>query len=487
MAEIKDSVAAQHPEWWQAWQKREIYQDVYEGTLRLREKRGQYLPKFPAETDADYDLRSSTATLFNITRKTADVMSGLVFKESITLEEDVDAEIVGLAENIDNAGTHFDVFARKALSAAFEGCSLILVDAPMARPVSREEQLRAGIRPYWILYTADQIWNWRYQVNPVSKRKELSLIVLREESEEAAGDFVSETIVRFRVFRFDSQVVSWALYRELRTQGKLEFVLEGEGLLPQLSQIPVAIVGELGADPFLLDIALKNIEHFQTYSDYKSLIHKTCVPIPVGKGVELGGSHSVVIGGSTMIQTSADGGFGFAEVSGSSLETVRQSLQDNREEIALMGLSILADKTAAVQQTATEVLLNSIGETAELRVFARELQDALELAMGHTAEYLGLSRDAGGSVKLGTAWSGEMDKMEMSVEELNQRADVANKLSGIMSVKWLMRFLGVQTEEEMAEILRQIAEQDVLIVEPERVEVEDDALEEGEIEEDGIG
>ena len=468
MKETKDTVAAMHPQFWGVYEKREIYKDVLEGTLTLRDKRAKYLPKFPAETDADYDFRASTATCFNITAKTQAVMTGLVFKSDITLSQDVDEEIRLLWENIDNAGTHGDVFARRTLDAAFEGYSLILVDAPMVNATSREEQMRMGLRPYWILYSADQIWNWRYQINPVSKSKELSLIVLREISDEATGEFVSESVVRFRVFKFDGALVTWQLYREVEIAdtSKTEYLLEAEGALPQLSQIPVAVVGELAADPPLLDIALKNIEHFQTYSDYKSLIHKTCVPIPVGKGVEIAGGDKIVVGGSTMVQTSPTGGFGFAEVSGSSLNITRQSLQDNRDEAALMGLSLLADKTAKVDLTATEALLNNIGETAELRVIARNLQDALELALGHTAEYLGYERVMGGSVELGAAWATEVDEYQMSLDELAQRAEIAMKLDGIMSKEWILRFLGVSNEEELQEIIRQIAEEDVVLVAP---------------------
>lgn len=494
MANQKDIVSTTHPEYWEAKEEREVYQDVIEGTLELREKARKYLPQFPAETDADYAYRVQTATCFNLTKKTRDVMTGLVFKDSVDLQSDVDSEIVDLWENIDNAGTHGDVFCRKAFELGFEGYSVILVDAPMVTPTSREDQLNLGIRPYWILYEADDVWNWRYRINPISKSTELSLIVFREKSEEATGSFTSEEVTRFRVFRFDGNLVTWELYREMYSEKekRTEYVLEASGSLPQLSQIPVAVIGELAGDPFLLDIALKNIEHFQTYSDYKSLIHKTCVPIPVGKGVELGNADKIVVGGSTMVQTSAQGGFGFAEVAGSSLNVVRQTLQDNREEAALMGLSILTGQPQVVM-TATEILMNSISETAELRIFARSLQDAIELALGHTAEYLMLPRDAGGSVMLRTAWLSTDSEFKLSMDELNLRAEIANKLQGIMSQRWLMQFLGVVNEEEMDRIFEQLRSEDVVLLDdqpptdiPLLLENMTDAVEEREVEEDYI-
>lgn len=463
----KDIVSVTHPEYWETRDKREVYQDACEGTLTLRAKRNRYLPQFPAETNADYDYRTETATCFNLTAKTRNVMTGLVFKEPISLDTDVNIDIQELWENIDNAGTHGDVFCREVFESSFEGYALILVDAPMRVAADREEQIQYGLRPYWIHYTADNIWNWQYRINPINKSKELSLIVLREVSEEAVGQFVSEPVVRFRVFRYDNGLVSWQVYKEELKNDKqsAEYILETEGILPQLSQIPVAIVNQLADEPILLDIALKTIEHFQTYSDYKSLVHKTCVPIPVGKGVELSGADQIIVGGSTMVQTSPDGGFGFAEVSGSSLQLVRQTLQDNREEVALMGLSLLADKTARVDVTATEALLNNIGETSELRVMARNMQDAIELALGHTAEYLNMERTEGGSVELGTAWNAQLDQFSLDLSELNQKAEIANKLDGLVSQQWILEFLGVTDPEKMQEILDQIRAENAVITE----------------------
>jgi len=469
MEKQKDFVATTHPEYFLLRQKRDIYSDVCAGTLRLRQKHNQYLPKFPAETDDDYRFRVETSTLFNLTQKTRNMMTGLVFKDSITLESDVAEELVNLWENIDNAGTHGDVFCRKVFESSFEGYSAILVDAPMVRANSREEQIRLGLRPYWVHYKADDIWNWQYRVNPNNKRKELSLIVFREAVLESGGEYTSQIVVRFRVFRLVDDLVTWSVYREQKSvDGKeVEHILEAEGSLPQLSQIPVAIVADLGSDSFLLDIAIKNIEHFQTYSDYKSLIHKTCVPIPVGKGIELYGSDRIVVGASTMVVTSADGGFGFAEVNGSSLEIVRQSLQDNGDDIAMMGLSLLADKTARVDITATEALLNNVAETSELRIFARQLQDAIELALGMTAEYLGMPKDMGGSVLLGTQWASSDNKMSLQIEEFGKKAEIANKLVGLLPQDWIIEWLTAGTEEDIADLKQRLASELPIIIESE--------------------
>jgi hypothetical protein len=236
----KDEVGAVHPEYWHIAKKREVYQDVVEGTLKLREKRKKYLPPFPAETNEDYNFRANTATLFNLTAKTRNMMTGLVFKDPITLTADVSEQIVPLWENIDNAGTHGDVFSQHLFMSSFEGYSAILVDAPAVTVNSREEQLALGLRPYWVHYKADDIWNWQYQINPISKSKELTMIVLREVTNESTGEFTSGQVVRFRVFRLVEGLVTWALFREERkSKDKVEYILEGDGAMPQLTMIPV--------------------------------------------------------------------------------------------------------------------------------------------------------------------------------------------------------------------------------------------------------
>lgn len=426
MLEQQDTIGVKHSAYDGVQKQRVVYQDVIAGTQRIREKKDSYIPKFPKENTASYDLRCNTATLFNLTKKTRDVMTGLVFQDTIELQTDVDSAIVGFWENIDNQGTHGDVFCRRMFEKSFEGYAAILVDAPGVRTDDAEQEQRLGIRPYWILYTADQIWNWRYRINPVSKKRELAMIVLRETSLAPKGRFLSAQEIRFRLYTLDlSGVVSWEVYLEKRegpNDSQPTYILEQNGVLERALQIPIGIMREVAELSILQDIALKNIEHIQTYSDYKSIIHKTCVPMAIRKGFNGDPLEAVAASGDSIMDVPVDGDFGFAEVEGTSIEKVRQSLLDMREDISLMGLSILADKTAKVDLTATEALLNNIGETAELRVMSRSAQDCIELCLGFTAEFLGMETGRGGSVVMGTAWNRAEKAASLAASLTNQAA-----------------------------------------------------------------
>ncbi len=452
MIEKKDNVGAQHSKYGKAYKEREMYEACIEGTLELREYAKQYIPQFPAESDKSYEFRIKTLTHFNLCKKTRDVMTGLVFKSEIELGDDVNAQLVPLTENIDNSGTHLDVFARKVMEERFAGYAVILADAPSTNVTTLEEQNALNLRPFLKLYKADSVWNWDWEINPVNKSKQLTLLVLREvSSQRLPTSFVTSEVVRFRVFRLINGVVTWELWREEKdAQGKVNYSLENQPMvLAGFDQIPVAIVGKLGECPPLLDIALKNIEHTQTYSDYKSILHKTCVPQFYITGMEADEAKGAVVSAQTMWTVGDPSAkVGYAEVAGSSIEKVRQSLQDIREEIALMGLALLSDKTTTADLTATEALLDNVAETAELRVWARELQDALELSFGHLAVYLGLPREQGGSLELGSLWNLSAEDAEqimlfddMTIAEFDRRLEIVNKAEGFLPMAELVKML----------------------------------------------
>ena len=473
-----DKPNTEHAQYRATQTARTTWTDIMEGTLKLRDKGKVYLPQFPAELDASYKDRKDTATLLNMSEKTRDIMVGLVFQGDITLGEDVPNQIVQLAEDIDNAGTHLSVFARQLFEDSFDGWSVVLVDSPTTRPETIEDERVLGLRPYWIRYKADQVVNWRYRVNPVSRATELTLIVFKEMTSEPKGMFENETVTRFRAFMLnDAGQVEYKLYRQVGDEKdgstQVDFVEEGSGIIANLTKIPVAVCGTLGSPPPLADIALKNIEHYQTYSDYKSLMHKTCVPMFYVKDYQPSDGLKLLIAPDKLTELGKDGDMGWAEVSGSALAPIRDTLNDIQDEIALMGLSLLADPTDRVEMTATEALLNSVGETAALRVMAASLKDCLELCLGHTAELLGMKRADGGSLTLGTAWDISKDGFKTDLDTLEQRARIANSLLGVWPHRLILEFVGVSDEERLDEIMRQIQTEGEIILEDLSIEEEE--------------
>lgn len=454
MSEQKDVVSTEHPLFIDSQKARTTWRDVIAGTERMREKGKTYLPKFPQESDASYEVRRSQATLQNITGKTLESFVGLVFQQDITLGDDVSSEFESLSENIDNKGNHLNVFAREIFEASFDGWAAILVDSPTARATDLGEQKSLGLRPYWVGYHADDVINWDYEINPTSKRRELSLIVFREVISRKKGVFIRENVTQYRVFLKNGMRVEWQLWEEQEAQkGSKDktYVQIGFGVIANQSQIPVAVIGELGDRPPLMDLCYKNIEHYQDYSDYRSLKHKTAVPLFYT--VNLDGEPNAV-GGDIWFKCNEGGSIGWAVTDSKALDSHVHGLETVKKEMAQLGLAMLAGQATQGDVTATETMLDSIQETSALQVRATQLKDALELAMGFTAQYMGKGEDQGGSIELGANWN-QMVLSAQEIQTLNTLVSDGNL--SLESFLWHLEKAGklppdVTAEEEVKRI-----------------------------------
>ncbi|HKX31492.1 MAG TPA: DUF4055 domain-containing protein [Blastocatellia bacterium] len=406
------------------WADLKYVRDVAGGTRHLRSLTTEYLPKEPAEKTAAYQVRLARAILFNAYERAKDAMVGLVLRKEPTLGEDVPdlikgrkggetvPEMEGIAENIDLAGTHWTVWAKKLFDNSFEGHAFVYVDMPPALPAgsTMEDERAANRRPYWVKYTKDQAVNWR-----LDQKGNLKQITFKECSLEEDGDFGEKEVVRYRVLRPGS----WTLYEERKDKdGNLQVVpVEGEagqGLALDvngrpLTEIPVAVVytGEcspLVSKPPLLDLAVINVAHYQKYSDYSIYLH-LCRPTIWFAGRADKTKKVENISPYSYFDVSDNGKVEYAEPKGSALAAARQDLLDLQDLMDLLGMSMLARKPAG-PETATGELLETVKETSDLATAARSLKDALERALGFTAQYLGLP--SGGSVNLDSIAEGLM-------------------------------------------------------------------------------
>ncbi len=416
MTEKEDKVSNLHPDYAALQQKRGIARDVFSGTTAMRAAGAKYLPKFPEELDGDYKKRLAAATLLNLYKSHVNLMCGLVFKDEVALLPDVPGAIKMLAENIDKKGNHLNVFGETAFKKSFEGFAVIQIDAPVWNSdsvKSAEDVNLLDLAPYWILWDADSVINWNERVNPVSKRTEIDLIVFKTIKSERKGQFLRAECVYYRVLFLDEfNRAAWSLYKEQKTEsGNIEIneiaagviTILKSGVPTYLDRLPVSVIGELGAEPPLLDLALVNIKHFQKESNFDNLEFQASVPLFYTKGYE--GQESLPVGANMHYKLPKDGDIGWAQIDAKGFASMRETLDKLVEQMSLIGLSMLTDKTAKVDITATQAILDNISETSELRVKAANLQDAIERAFELTAEYLGLGKDQGGSIKLGTAWN----------------------------------------------------------------------------------
>lgn len=377
------------------------------GTKAMRAAGVLYLPQEAAESPDAYRARVARSTLFNAFRKTVKDMTGKVFRKEITIEKDVPAELVKMAENIDGAGRHLNVFARDAFFDSMQtGIGFIFADMPPALQagtgrngeVTRaDEQPR---RPYLCFIKAENLIGWKVEI--IDGQPVLTQARIMESVEVADGEFGTKKVPQVRVL-YRGRFELWRESTEAADKGKWVKIGGGDtigGDGKALSYIPLAPVyinrtGFMQAEPPLEDLADLNVEHWQMKSDLRNINHVACVPILVMTG--WGEDDKVEIGASSALRTSnADATITYCEHTGTAIGKSQELLKENEFQMQTQGLQLMIPQPGG--KTATGEVHDDEKENSPLAMMARSLEDALEAGLGFLADFAGLGRDAGGSV-----------------------------------------------------------------------------------------
>lgn len=395
-----------------------LVDDLRQGTAKLREMHEVYLPKFESEKPENYKRRWSSATLHNAFEETVGMLVGKAFAKPPGLDDDVPLEIkgddnnIGLIEDIDRQGNHFQVFAENLFKCGLRsGLSHILIDStPLPEgTVTEAEKKVAGHRPYWIHFQAKDVFAWSSEI--VDGKQTLVQVRIRQKVVAKEGEFDSKLIDqilvldigRARTFRKaeESDSNSWTLHEERPMIG-----FDGTPLtyIPLVTFYADEDNGFMTSIPPLLDLAYKNIEHFQVHSDYRNCLTVAMFPIFCISGWQGDeNSGTIALGPTTTVKLSDPSAKAyFAEHSGAALNAGRQFLSDLKEEMGMYGLRMLLPKPGQ-SPTATGEAISEAKTSSQLQVAVLRLKDALELALDYTARWLGLGDDAGGSVTVDNA------------------------------------------------------------------------------------
>jgi hypothetical protein len=448
-----------------------LCRDVNLGTEAIRREGANYLLQTPGETDEEFAIRVERTEIFPAFKETVKGLTGMVFRKDPQLQEDVPAKLRLMWENIDGAGTHGAVFARRVFADAMTtGHAGILVDMPVVAEIGAGAQLSIaeesarGIRPYFVHVTAEQIVNWHTEI--IGGRVVLTLLVLREVTTEPSGLFATITVTRFRAFRRDkiTGVVTFSIWTWGGDESDPE--LESEGVLKNCRAIPFALVytgdrlAVLRSLPPLLDLAYTNIAHAQVLSDRRTSIHMSSVPLLVFKGRSRpmpdpnnpAAEEEQIIGPNTGIDVDKDGDVKYVEHAGHALGEAREELRDIEKRMSSQGLAMLQADTRAAE-TAEAKRIDKAQQDASLSSAARSMQDCIEESLAFAAEFIG--EKTGGSC--------EIDReFESTVMDAPRIAAIsAMQIAGQISLRTMWTMLqtgGVLPEEldpelEMARIL----------------------------------
>lgn len=392
-----------------------IVDDIRAGTEAIRAKKEKYLPKFEAETPADWAGRVAMTFVADHYATTLTEHVGLVMAEPIKLGDDVPPAIQDLSEDIDGEGNHLDVFAQGTFDAALHlGHCLLWTDYPNAADFKdlSDERVVSKARPYVQLYRADDVLSW--QTETVGGVKVLTRIVFRECGSEPVGEFGTKEVVRYREIQqavaYDEftgrakslGAITWRAWKEPES-GAISFEEIGSGTIAGPTRIPARVVyggerlGVLHSKPHLYGLALSNVEETQIESDYAAVMHKCNVPTPIFIGrntnegaqtIQMGQGIDIAIGGDAK----------YLEPTGVALGATRTRIQDIQLQMQRQGAATAQGEGGKVM-TATEAAQYAKARNAKLSRAARSLQDALEGVLADMAAFMGIAST--GTVKSG--------------------------------------------------------------------------------------
>lgn len=397
----------------------ELVRDLERGTPAIRKGGIKYLPKWPGERQTVYNQRRLNAPFFNAYRKIKNGLVGMVCKTNPELGDDIPAEIKTHLENIDNAGTHIDVFVKDLLHKALEGHVFAFVDMEKPLPPG-STAYQAAIRkrrPYWNLYTKDQAFNWLS--DRINGEEVLTQITFEEYATVREGRYGEKVTCQYRtlwlpILAVDEQGYPTA-YGPMQFEVKRKNIKDNtEHVIDQgttkLDRLPVVAIytnkrGFLVSDPYLLDVAHLVLEHYRKWS-YLDTQEKALVPILVHREVDPPADGKVPqdsppvnetkqIGPNVVFKlTGKDDTLEWESHDSKGVDSARQSLLDIEQRISAVSLSIIAPKDK-VAVTATDKLLDQGERISEIHTIARAIQDGIESLLGIHARMIGKA-DANG-------------------------------------------------------------------------------------------
>lgn len=410
-----DSPAYQSPAYRSQLNALNMVSDCYAGQEAIKRGGQKYLPKDEGESLKAYRARQARSRYFNAYRRTIMGLVGMVFRKIPILQSDVPQQIRVQMENVDMMRSSMTVFLKEAFKwAVAEGHCAILVDMPQSVTATNPAATLAdeqGLRPYWALYRKRQIINWRFEDN------RLVQVTLNETVQRPDGKYGEKSVERYRVLRPGS----WELF-EVGEDGKPNRKSGGdtktaEGKL--LDEIPLVIIPgdrdtHMTSNPPLIDLAYENIGLYQLQSDLTNILHFANVLVlweEDGSQVDLDGlmvagrlteapgkKPERVLSPNTIQHVGHGGSLNVLEHKGTAIGSAQDERAAIRKNLAVLGLSMLADEPQ-VSSTAAENILEYEAETSELAGMAGSLEDGAELALEFQARFQGLGAD-GGSIKV---------------------------------------------------------------------------------------
>ena len=390
MAEQKKTVADAAPSVAELEQKRQLIRAIMQGSAAMRNK--TYLPKYPAELEADYAARCERTFLDNFVDLAINKSVGKIFAKEIKTDK-LPAETEKLLENIDRQGRALDPFMMDVANMAFQdGISYVMADMPRTDGVvTLADEKALGVRPYAIHIKPQSVLEVLSEmINGVDT---LTRVRIKECLQQPIpGEWGYSEIEQVRVWiREPTGLVRWELWREIESVGKKEEwvkVEEANTTFKSIYLVPFYANRTgfmLGAPPFQ-NIAESTLEHFQLKSDYQAALEMVCFGMFFGTGVP--DEFQMKVGPrQSLTSSSPDAKFGVIETTGAAVTLSLEAIKAVESRIETAGVDLRVENKNGV--TATAASIDSEDTNASLKAIAQGFSDSCELLFQYFAEMSG--------------------------------------------------------------------------------------------------
>lgn len=374
-----------------------IIDDLLGGTREMREKTVAYLPKQPKELDVLYRNRLSMSFLKPALRNAIFNARGAVFRFEIDISG-VNPRLKPLMEDVDLLGNDITSFLNGALGdmLTYGHCHLLAAFPTMAQGATLADVQAIGARPYGVRLDPRNVISWRRK--PDDSLEVLEQVRFREIVPAPTSDWDTDTTeTRVRVLKI-GEWEEWAKPTAAAgTSASSEWVLIASGQI-SLDDIPWTTIYADKVDfmvsrPPFLDLAWLNLAHWQSYSDYRHILHVVQVPLLFGTGMKAEGESIVIGATSAVLAEDTNAKLSWVEHAGNAIASGRQELLDLEAAMENLGSALMSEEQPG-DQTATAKSIDTAKEQAGLGGIVRGLEDGTNQFLWQMGRWIGLE-DAG--------------------------------------------------------------------------------------------
>lgn len=393
------------------WQ---MMDDLLGGTRSMRRRQTAYLPQGATEPVAMYAARLNRSFLKPALRKAYIDARGAIFRYEVNTDG-VHPKIKPLLEDVDMRGNDVSTFLSQALGdmLLYGPCHLLAAYPALGANATMADAQMTQARPYGVRIDPHNVFSWK--ARSILGRQTLAEVRFYE-YEQALDDPINSDNYKQRVFvlregvweQWERPSVTVSPSEVNSTVGTIiggdwNRVANGTFSLPgpdiearaiPLTTIYAERVEFMVSRPALLDLAWLNLAHWQSYSDYRNILHIAQVPFLFAAGMNSQETELVIGTSSAVRADDPNAKLGWVEHTGKSIESGRQEVVDLEAAMEELGAAMMSDDAVPGDQLATVKAINTAEKQAGLGGMVRDLEDGFNQFLWLFGKWAGV-QDAG--------------------------------------------------------------------------------------------